>query len=71
MGLPTTMTELALDPNDDETLHLISAKACDVHDSMKHMPDAITPNDVVEAIHKAHDLGLKIKHSLATGTPVA
>src|SRR3546814_2383367 len=69
VGLPTTMTDIGVDPKDAEAINLICAKACDVSDSMKNMPDPITPNDVVEAMHKAHELGVHIKNRRSAGTP--
>lgn len=61
VGLPTTLAEMHLEGVGDEDLYKIAELACSDEETLKQMPGAYTPTDVVQAIRAADNYARSLK----------
>ncbi|GAB3569036.1 glycerol dehydrogenase [Spelaeicoccus albus] len=70
VGLPTTLTEIGLSPDDDATLKAVADAASVPGETIHNMPFAVTADDVVSAMRSTERLARRYRSGIGLPDPV-
>lgn len=70
VGLPTTLTEIGLSPDDTSVLEAVAAAATDPGETIHNMPFSVTATDVVSAMKSLERLSRRYRSDAGLPEPV-
>lgn len=69
VGLPTTLTEVGIDPEDRETLEAVAKAATAEEETIHNMPFPVEPEQVVEALIVLENTGRRVREERGLPEP--